>query len=90
MQHSNPWGARLMKYFSNNPRITDTDAKIIGEFIHKRFKGQVTAKELLAEARSPKCPVHKYFEWDDTKAAELYRLRQAIGNERLEMLPWVC
>lgn len=39
--------------------------------------GQVTSKSLLEAGRPEKSALHSLFEWDDSKAAELYRLRQA-------------
>lgn len=36
-----------------------------------------TPQALVDEARDPKSPLHKYFEWDDARAAEQYRLTQA-------------
>ncbi len=67
-----------MKFKSASPVISDNDAEVIGRFLYTRFPdGKFTAKEVLAEAESPKSPIHRYFEWDDTKAAKLYRLGQA-------------
>ena len=55
------------------------DANTVGETIHRIEKehGECTAKLLLDEARGKKSPIHQLFEWDDTIAAERYRLRQA-------------
>lgn len=39
--------------------------------------GQVTSKSLLDAGRPEESALHSLFEWDDSKAAELYRLRQA-------------
>ena len=36
-----------------------------------------TPEEVLEKAKDPASELHKCFEWDDTKAAEKYRLRQA-------------
>jgi hypothetical protein len=36
-----------------------------------------TTKEVLAAARPAKSSLHKFFEWDDSKAAEAHRLQQA-------------
>lgn len=41
--------------------------------------GTVTTDLLLEEARSPTHPLHKYFEWDDSVAAEKYRQQQALS-----------
>lgn len=44
---------------------------------------EATPKQIVDKARNEEAELHKCFEWDDSKAAELYRLRQArtvIGN----------
>lgn len=66
-----------MKYHSNKPGITDKDAKVIGVFIKDKFGGNVTPKEFLEAARPLNSPVHDYFDWNDSSAAEKYRLEQA-------------
>jgi len=38
---------------------------------------EATSKNLLEAARDKDSPLHKYFEWDDSIAAENWRLRQA-------------
>lgn len=38
---------------------------------------QIDAKKIVDIARNPNSELHKYFEWDDTKAAEKWRLQQA-------------
>ena len=40
-------------------------------------KGKLTASQVLEVARSPDSPLHPYFEWDDSIAAEQWRLEQA-------------
>jgi hypothetical protein len=68
-----------MKKFKSRPgRFTDNDAEIIGNFLLETFPdGDYTAKQVLDVARNEDSPIHQYFEWDDSKAAEQYRLRQA-------------
>jgi len=39
--------------------------------------GSITPEILVNEAKKRKSPLHAIFEWDDTKAAENYRLQQA-------------
>ena len=39
--------------------------------------GKVTPQEVLDKARDENTELHKCFEWDDSVAAEKYRLRQA-------------
>ena len=41
--------------------------------------GTITPQMVLEEGRDSKSPLHKFFEWDDTKAAEKYRLAQAYA-----------
>ena len=41
--------------------------------------GRLDPKEVVDAARSPKSALHDRFEWDDTTAAEAYRLQQARG-----------
>jgi len=40
-------------------------------------RGRLTARDVLEEARDPGHPLHARFEWDDSIAAERYRLEQA-------------
>ena len=46
------------------------------ERIEKKH-GKVTPELVLDASRSEKAPLHSLFEWNDTIAAEKYRLRQA-------------
>lgn len=39
--------------------------------------GQLDAKSVVDAARKKRSPLHRYFEWDDTAAAEKYRVEQA-------------
>lgn len=57
--------------------FNDKDAQIIGKFIEKNFPDGVKPKELVDAARPTTSPIHEYFEWDDAKAGESYRLQQA-------------
>lgn len=41
--------------------------------------GKLTPNLVVEAARSPAHPLHSRFEWDDTAAAEKYRLDQARG-----------
>lgn len=44
---------------------------------------QITPREIVEKARNENSELHKCFEWDDTKAAELYRIEQAKTVLRL-------
>lgn len=41
--------------------------------------GNITASQIVDVARSPKHPLHEYFTWDDTEAAEKWRKAQATA-----------
>jgi len=41
--------------------------------------GKLTAEDVVGEARKKTSPLHDFFEWDDSKAAESWRLEQARG-----------
>ena len=63
--------ARLSK--KNVQAITNRFAKI------RKATGALTPRAIVDDARDPKSPLHEYFDWDDSSAAEKYRLLQA-GN----------
>lgn len=54
-------------------------AEIVGNHFEKleKTQGNLTSATVLESARPTDSPIHSLFEWDDTKAAEKYRLKQA-------------
>lgn len=52
------------------------DPNIVGSIVEQieETEGKVTSEKLLDVAKDPDSPIHNMFEWDDTKAAEKYRL----------------
>lgn len=54
-------------------------ADIVGAEMEKieQRDGEVTSRSLLEAGRPEDSPIHTLFEWNDGKAAELYRLKQA-------------
>lgn len=56
-----------------------TPADIVGETLEKieNRDGNITAKSFLDESRPEDIPTHSMFEWNDTIAAEKYRLSQS-------------
>lgn len=65
-------------YQSKSSSFTDKDANTIGIFLEQNFpKGQFTPKQVVDAARPKNSPIHKYFEWNNSRAAELYRISQA-------------
>jgi hypothetical protein len=59
--------------------LSDEDAQRVGTVIGEltTTMGKVTPKAVLEVARDPSSVLHRYFEWDDTRAAEAHRLGQA-------------
>lgn len=58
------------------------DPNIVGahiDFLRQQQKGELQPQDVLHDARNPNSPLHGFFEWSDTKAAEQYRLQQARG-----------
>lgn len=55
------------------------NANVVGAEIEKieEEKGEVTARDLVDKATPEDSALHKLFEWNDAKAADGYRLRQA-------------
>lgn len=47
------------------------------EAIAAAAKGRLLVDDVLEAARDESSPLHKHFEWDDTKAAEAFRREQA-------------
>lgn len=50
-------------------------------------RGSLTAALIVDAARSPEHPLHSRFEWDDSTAAEKWRLEQASQLLRVVKLP---
>jgi hypothetical protein len=64
--------------YRSNGHISRRAAEELGATIERLVQhGCVTPRTLVEEARSPESSIHKYFEWDDAKASEQYRLIQA-------------
>lgn len=72
-------GFDIKDYFAAvGSKFTQEDAEIIGpELSELALRGTYTAQDVADVARSTNSPLHKYFEWDNDKAANLYRVGQA-------------
>lgn len=60
--------------------LLEKEAQVYGEFLYRLSKekaGTLTAGEVLKAARPDDSPIHDCFIWDDSRAAEKYRLEQA-------------
>lgn len=49
------------------------------ELLRQQCKGELTPKDVVDDARNPNSPLHSFFEWSDSEAAEQWRLQQARG-----------
>lgn len=59
-------------------RLRKADATMLGQtFEQLKQTGPLTAERVLQEASKPGSALHRFFEWDDQKAAHQYRLTQA-------------
>lgn len=64
-------------------RFTKADATVIGPQLQEIAKeGKASAAAILDVAKSTNSPLHRYFEWDDKRAAHQYRLGQADDMAR--------
>lgn len=68
-----------MKFkFRQGSPYKDGNAQEIGEYLKKAFPdSNFKPDQVIQVARPKNSPLHKYFEWDDTLAAEKWRLKQA-------------
>ena len=58
--------------------ISEEAAQDVGSVWEQLYdSGKRTAKDLLEAAKDPSSPAHKHFEWNDSVAAEKFRLSQA-------------
>ncbi len=73
-----------MVYKWKMPGLFDVPAQTAGEELERIYNkhGRVDKADVLEESRAEDAPLHPCFEWDDQKAAELYRLNQAGGIVR--------
>jgi hypothetical protein len=54
------------------------EAQPVGERLAQlEANGRLTPADVLGDARSEQSPLHPHFEWDDSTAAQKYRLAQA-------------
>lgn len=49
------------------------------ELLRVKYKGELTPADVVADAKGHNSPLHTFFEWSDTEAAQQYRLQQARG-----------
>lgn len=49
------------------------------DLLRQQSKGELTPEDVIKDARRNNSPLHSFFQWDDGKAAEQFRLSQARG-----------
>ena len=70
--------SRVKYLISRNGPLKQKDAKVIGVALQQAFPdGKFKPKDVVDIARPKKSPLHKYFDWNDTSAAEKWRIHQA-------------
>ncbi len=70
-------------YARANTRFDDKEAKLIARFLETHFPdGNFQAKQIVDLARSKTSPIHRFFNWNDSEAAERYRILQAQSMVR--------
>ena len=58
--------------------LSEADAQVLGERIAALGQErELTAEAVVEDARDPRSPTHRYFEWNDETAAHRFRLGQA-------------
>ena len=64
---------------SPGARLSRTDAQIVGEILTGMvdINGGLDAHVVLDHAKDEASPLHKFFTWDDSLAAEAFRLGEA-------------
>lgn len=61
-------------------QLTAIDPEKVGrlfEQLRKKNNGNLTPEDVLEAATPAKSPIHRFFEWNDTDAAQRYRQEQA-------------
>lgn len=68
------WRKSFLK-FNSNETDPNAAAQVLGRL--EESEGHVTAQSVIKAAEPKSSPIHKAFEWDDSIAAEQYRIEQA-------------
>ena len=77
----------MTKYAYKDKAFTKVKAQIVGETLEEIFEqndGVVLPSTVVRSARPKRSPIHNCFEWDNKKAADKYRDRQAG-----DLLRWI-
>ena len=69
-----------MIYEWSKGAVTRTEAQVVGEELERlriKYNGALIPEHIVREAAQEQSPLHDEFEWDDSKAANRYRVEQA-------------
>ena len=71
--------AKIVYGAREGSQLSEEDAQTYGERLKQleEKKGYITPNLVLQDAKKASSPLHDYFEWDNSRAAEAYRLKQA-------------
>lgn len=74
--------AKLGKMYKpvKGSKLSPEQAKAFGkriDWLMDQNGRDVTPEDMLRDAKNPRSPLHKYFEWNNSKAADKWRLEQA-------------
>lgn len=78
--------------FQSGAQTDANAARAVGdhlELLRNQVQGELTPKDVVDDARNPNSPLHSYFEWNDSAAAEAFRLSQARGLIRAVVAVYV-
>lgn len=67
---------KAIGYRASGRHLSHGDAEKVGRLCES-LGVEMTPRDVLDAARPEESPIHHLFEWDDTEAAEKYRLAQA-------------
>lgn len=71
------WGNTMIYQFKDGAHLSG-DAQAVGEKLSAlEANGKLTPEGVVREAKNIRSVLHPYFEWDDAKAAERWRMDQA-------------
>jgi hypothetical protein len=70
--------SRVVK-FRRGSRIKGSVDPVMAELekIRHRHRGKLTPEAVVEAAKNPKSPIHRHFEWNNSKAGHAHRLHQA-------------
>jgi hypothetical protein len=81
------WGVVMQATHNKRISMSSKYNRVKAELDKLAVDGKLTAQAVVDAAREESSPLHGYFEWDDNKAANEYRLLQARKLIRVVVQP---